>query len=170
MSDALILSIKEIEANKRLVAMALAEYTDDEELSAYKKRILIAVGEGKINTFNLCLRLIKDNIALEDPQRKSTLINKELEHFSKVFLDGKATLKVSVNRDEKLEKEIKELMNHKDFNKRNLAVSEPDYKVRVLLGEKLGRQDMKKEIREWLEDNSDWDTCKDFDKEFEAKL
>lgn len=76
--------------------MALAEYTDDESLSPYKKRILVAVGEGKINTFNLCLRLIKDNIALEeDPLRKSTPINKELEHFSKVFLDGKATLKVN---------------------------------------------------------------------------
>ena len=158
--------IKDIEENKRLVALALAEYTDDESLSPYKKRILIAVGEGKLDTLNLVLRFIHDHLNEEmnkitchecnKPCKKSEMsifnycsdkcrtrhedemdevhvdelkkeieykmnahielnavnpmkysqgvidtckellaINKELEHFSKVFLDGKATLKVN---------------------------------------------------------------------------
>ena len=58
-------AVLEIEANKRLIAMALAEYTDDESISSYKKRILIAVGEGKIDTLNLALRLIKDNTTVD---------------------------------------------------------------------------------------------------------
>jgi len=55
--------IKDIEENKRLIALALAEYTDDESISPYKKRILVAVGEGKLDTLNLVLRFIHDHEA-----------------------------------------------------------------------------------------------------------
>jgi hypothetical protein len=63
--EVLRISIKEIEENRRLIATALAEYTDDESISPYKKRLLIAVGEGKLDTLDLVLRLIKNNINIK---------------------------------------------------------------------------------------------------------
>jgi hypothetical protein len=70
-----------------------------------------------------------------------------------------------VNRDEELKEKIEK-------HKVEFIRTKDSYVNECLIeckAELRGRIEMKAEIREWLEDNSDWDTCKDFDKEFEVK-
>jgi len=48
---------KEIVENQRLVALQLANYTDDEDLNKHNKRDLIIIGDAKLDTYKLVLNL-----------------------------------------------------------------------------------------------------------------